>query len=94
MGENPAKKAAKTKEERIEALKKRKQELEARLHALVNSKTKEERQLDVKKAILIGQCVKKRIELGYLSQADMNGWLNDFLTRPYERELFGLGEKK
>lgn len=42
------------------------------------------------RSILIGKMVEKRIQLGLLSEADFKGWMDAFLTKPEDREIFSL----
>jgi len=43
-----------------------------------------------KKRFLVGACVFQKIELGQLSEEELQGWMEPFLKRPHERDLFGL----
>lgn len=84
---------AKSRTERIADLQSKQQQLQARLQSLQQAEKSEARKREDKKRILIGACIMKRIELGHMTQEDVNKWMDDFLTRPYERELFGLAVK-
>ena len=90
MDSKPTKARPRTREERIEVLRQKKAQLEARLSELQNAKTKEERKLDAKRKIIIGACIQDRIQRGLVSEAELAEWLNPFVTRQYERELLGL----
>ena len=74
-------------EEKLKQLKTRQARLDARKRALAS---RQERKNDTRRKILLGATVLARIDRGELDQATVDTWLNQSLTRPDDRALFGL----
>ena len=74
-------------EEKLKQLKTRQARLEARKRALAS---RQERKNDTRRKILLGATVMARVQHGEIDQATVNGWLDQSLTRPDDRALFGL----
>lgn len=74
-------------ETRLKQLKARQARLEARKKSLASRRA---RQDDTRRKILLGATVLGRISRGELDQADVDAWLDAALTRPQDRQLFGL----
>lgn len=84
-------------DERIATLQERLQQLKARQHrAAARQKSLEsrrERKADTRRKILVGAAVLARIERGLIPEAELRDWLDEALTRPDDRALFGLLER-
>lgn len=74
-------------EEKLKQLKTRQARLDARKRALAS---RQERKNDTRRKILLGATVLARIDRKELDQAEVNRWLDQSLTRPDDRTLFGL----
>lgn len=74
-------------EEKLKQLKTRQARLDARKRALAS---RQERKNDTRRKILLGATVFARIDRKELDQAEVNRWLDQSLTRPDDRALFGL----
>ena len=74
-------------EERLRQLKARQQKTIARQRTVESQKV---RKADTRRKILIGAVVLAKIERGEFSQAQLDKWLTEALTRPDDRTLFGL----
>ena len=68
----------------------RKAQATARLLRLKVRKIQEQRKRQTKRKILIGAMVLDRIERGKVSEKLIWADMDQFLTRPHERALFGL----
>ena len=79
-----------TKEERLLKLQARRDQLNVRIQALANQKTKIERAKDTRRKILVGAAVLDSIGRGEWDQVALDKILDRFLTRPIDRELFNL----
>jgi len=74
-------------ETKLKQLKTRQARVEARKKHLASRRA---RQDDTRRKILLGATVMLRISRGQLDQAEVDSWLDATLTRPQDRELFGL----
>ena len=77
-------------EEKLKQLKTRQARLDARKRALTS---RQARKNDTRRKILLGATVLARIDRKELDQAEVNRWLDQSLTRPDDRALFGLNPK-
>jgi hypothetical protein len=76
-----------TLEDRLRELKTRQQRMEARKRTLLSQR---ERRDDTRRKILLGAWVLAQIERGEMSRDSLRTALSQFLTRPDDRQLFGL----
>lgn len=83
-----------TVDERIAALetklkqeKAKKQQIEARKRA---SESKRKRQDDTRRKVLVGAVILAKVESGEWPESRLRELLDKTLTRPHDRELFGL----
>lgn len=76
-----------TLEQRLKQLKSQQQRLEQRQRTF---ESRQARKKDTRRKILIGTLVLTRIQQGHLSEAELRSWLDEALTRPEDRALFGL----
>ena len=76
-----------TLEDRLRQLKAKQQRIEARRRSLVSRRSRRD---DTRRKILVGAVVLAKIEQGVLDERVLRGWLDGALTRPDDRELFGL----
>lgn len=74
-------------EQRLKQLKSRQQHLEQRRRSIESRQARKE---DTRRKILIGALVLARIEQGRFAKSELQGWLNEALTRADDRALFGL----
>ena len=74
-------------EERLKQLKAKQQKIDARKRAL---ETRQARQADTRRKFLAGAIVLTKVERGELRDAQFREWLDEALTRPEDRALFGL----
>ena len=76
-----------TLEAKLKQLKVRQQRLEARKRARENAQARKD---DTRRKILVGALILARVEQGRFSGAELTSWLDEALTRPDDRALFGL----
>ena len=76
-----------TLQERLKQLQAKQQRAAARQRTIG---ARRERKADTRRKILVGAIVLARVEQGRLQQADLDAWLDEALTRPDDRALFGL----
>jgi len=76
--------------QRAEALRKRKQQLEKRLSRLKAPDSKARKKRNDHRKFLLGALLLEKVRRGELSEQQVGGWLNAFLTNPKDREVFGL----
>ena len=75
---------------RLEKLLKKEQQLKAQIQqAQAIERTKQKRQ-DTRRKFLVGAAILAQVESGEFEQENLLTILDAFLTRPSERELFGL----
>ncbi len=75
---------------RIDTLKKKKDQLTARIQVLEAAEKTRERKEDVRRKILLGAYVLERLKLGDNRAEVMHSELDGYLTRNADRALFGL----
>ena len=73
-------------EQRLKQLKAKQQRSEARQRSL---ESKRARRNELRRKILVGAVVLAKVEQGGFQQATLQEWLDDALTRPGDRALFG-----
>jgi Conjugal transfer protein TraD len=76
-----------TLQERLQLLKLRQQNLEARKRA---GQALRERKAATRRKILVGGVVLTKVQLGEIDPQQLLGWLNQALTRADDRALFDL----
>ena len=69
----------------------RKQQLEARKRAM---NSKKNRAADTRRKILVGEAILAKVDRGEWPKARLLDMMNQTLTRPDERALFGLDDKQ
>ena len=77
-------------EDRLKQLKARQQKTIARQRAFESQR---ERKNDTRRKILIGAVVLASIKQGRLTETELRAWMDEALTRPDDRALFGLSER-
>jgi len=75
---------------RLEALTKKRDEINQQIQALKARDKAKQRKEDTRRKILIGGVIMKMLNNGDLSQERLNNMLEKHLTRDKDRELFGL----
>ena len=80
----------KTTEERIEELKRRKTQIEARLQALLASERWQERKRDTRRKVLAGAMILHLVEAGRFPKEEFLKMMDGFLTRDADRKLFDM----
>ena len=79
---------------RLEKLLKKEQQLKAQIQqAQAIERTKQKKQ-DTRRKFLVGAAILAQVESGEFEQENLLTILDAFLTRPSERELFGLPESR
>ena len=76
-----------TLQQKLTQLKLRQQRLDARKHAIDALR---ERKAATRRKILVGGIVLAKVEHGEIDNEQFRGWLDQSLTRPEDRVLFGL----
>jgi prefoldin subunit 5 len=76
-----------TLQEKLKQLKTRQQAIENRKKAIAS---KRERKADTRRKILVGAIVMAKIEQKVMDEKLLRKWLDEALTRPDDRALFGL----
>jgi spore germination cell wall hydrolase CwlJ-like protein len=79
-----------TLQERLQQLKAQQQRIAARQKSMESRRQRKE---DTRRKILVGAVLLTRIEQGRFPKADLHAWLDEALTRPDDRALFGLSER-
>jgi prefoldin subunit 5 len=79
-----------TLQEKLKALKTRQLAIENRKKAI---SSKRERKQDTRRKILVGAIVMAKVEQKVMDEKLLRGWLNEALTRPDDRALFGLPQR-
>jgi hypothetical protein len=74
-------------EQRLKQLKAKQQRSEARRRSLESKRARRE---ELRRKVLVGAVVLAKVEQGGFQQATLDEWLDDALTRPDNRALFGL----
>ena len=80
--------------ERISSLEQRLKQLNAQRQRLDQRRrtfeSRKERKEDTRRKILVGALLLARVEQGRFSEKELQGWLDEALTRADDRALFGL----
>ena len=74
-------------EARLRQLKARKQHVEGRRRLLESKRSRKE---EARRRFLVGAAVMMQVDRGALEASVLRQWLDSSLTRPDERDLFGL----
>ena len=77
-------------EAKLKQLKVRQQRIDARARALASSRARKD---DTRRKILIGAMLQARVDAHQLDHAELEAWLDAYLTRDDDRALFGLNPK-
>lgn len=77
-------------EAKLKQLKARQQRTEARARTLASRRARQE---ETRRKILVGAAVLDRVDRDELDHADLDAWLDSYLTKPADRALFGLPPK-
>ena len=77
---------------RLEKLLQKEAQLKAQIQQAKAAERALEKKRDTRRKILIGAAVMARVERGEWPDADLRMMMDGFLSRPNERELFGLDE--
>jgi hypothetical protein len=80
-----------TLEEKLKQAKARKQQLEARKRAM---NSKKNRAADTRRKILVGAAILAKVDRGEWPKARLMDMMNQTLTRPADRRLFGLDDRQ
>lgn len=90
-----------TPTEQLDKLLKAKQDLqqktkqiEQKIREAKNRQNAEERKKDTRRKILVGSLILRNVEAGIYPQEKLIHALDEFLTQPKDRELFGLSSEK
>ena len=75
---------------RLDKLLQKEAQLKAQIQQAKAAERTLEKKRDTRRKILIGAAVMARVEHGEWPKADLEMMMDGFLTRPHERELFGL----
>lgn len=75
---------------KLEKLLTKEKQLKAQIQQAQAAERTQERKRETRRKILVGTAILSQVEKGKFSQADLMSLMNEFLTRPIERELFGL----
>lgn len=75
---------------RLEQLLKKKEQIENRIQQIKSKENEKKRKEETRKKILLGAWVMHQVEQGYLEKKKVLEGLDKFLTKPIDRQLFGL----
>jgi hypothetical protein len=75
---------------RLELLLEKEAQLKAQIQQAKAAERTLEKKRDTRRKILVGAAVLAKVERGEWPQQDLNLMMDGFLSRPLERELFGL----
>ena len=78
---------------KLEKLLQKEEQLKAQIQQAKAAERTLEKKRDTRRKILIGAAVMARVDNGEWPKADLEMMMDGFLTRPNERELFGLDAK-
>ncbi len=84
------------KAERLAELEKAAKDLQEKLKTekrelamlLTPRKSQKEQKVEAARLCMIAKCILKQIELGNLDKGTFDGWMDAFLTRPYDRRRY------
>ena len=82
------------KQVKLEKIEEKMQKLRKQREKLLASENKQKRKDETKKKILLGSYVQFKIKEGKWNEDSVLKGLNEFLTKPNDRKLFGLPDKK
>lgn len=78
-------------EERLKALKAKRQRIEARERTVVARRSRRE---ETRRKILVGAIVLAKVDQEALPESTLRGWLDKALTRSDDRALFNLDSRR
>ena len=81
------------KNSKMETLKAKKEQIEARIKNLEAKERLKQKKQDTRRKILIGAMITEQMGKTEETKSKVMASLDGFLTRPMDRELFGLPEK-
>ena len=81
------------KNSKLETLKAKKEQIDARIKNLESKERLKQKKQDTRRKILIGAMVTEQMGKNETTKSKILASLDGFLTRPMDRELFGLPEK-
>lgn len=79
-----------TREEKLKKLEDRKNQLKAQIQKLRAKESTEDRKRDTRRKIVLGAVLLEMVKSGDWSEEKLHNLLEKKLTRPRDRELFGL----
>lgn len=79
-----------TREEKLKKLEERQSQLKAQIRKLRAKEENEDRKRDTRRKIVLGAVLLEMVKSGEWSEEKLNNLLERKLTRPRDRELFGL----
>lgn len=75
---------------KIKKLEEQRAKINAEIQRIKARDAKEERKKETRRLILLGALVKKMLKDGHFKEEKVRHWLNEFVTRDSDRELFDL----
>ena len=78
------------REDRIEKLEAKKQQIDAQIDKLKALNSEEKRKLDTRKKILLGSWVLNQIDNGEIAEEEVMAKMDKYLTRNIDRRVFDL----
>ena len=78
---------------RLEELTQRRDQITAQIQALKAREQAAERQRDTRRKVLIGAAVLERVKSGKWPEERLLAMMDEFLTKDWDRQLFGLPPK-
>jgi hypothetical protein len=79
-----------TREDKLKKLEERKNQLKAQIQKLRAKESTEDRKRDTRRKIVLGAVLLEMVKSGDWSEEKLHNLLERKLTRPRDRELFGL----
>lgn len=80
----------KTEKEVLKKLEEQQEKLKAKIQAVKAKAAKKERKEETRKKVLLGAYLINQMEVGKIDKGEVMKGLDKFLTRPQDREIFGL----
>ena len=75
---------------KLQRLQLKQSQLRAQIQQVQARERTQERKRETRRKFLIGEAIMSQLESGKFSQADLTILMDEFLTRPNDRDLFGL----
>ncbi|MBE9062872.1 hypothetical protein [cf. Phormidesmis sp. LEGE 11477] len=76
--------------DRLESLQRKQSQIRAQIQQIQAKERTKEKKKQTRRKFLIGDAIMSQLESGQFSQADLTKLMDEFLTRPKDRDLFGL----